>query len=166
MRNLLALCIASIFCIWSGNALAQGRAFTNCGGQIPTGDTVIVGPPPAQDCLVDGGNPGSVYKLAESTITAVSTNTALSPPLPINCTLFLVTAQETSGNAVTGGLIFGTSSGGTQVLSAPAALGANGLLTLNPGAFLAQQIGGSTLYVGSPNWGSAVVNVQAYCLEQ
>ena len=161
----LPVLLAALF-VADGAHAQNGPAFSSC-APIPAGDLVIVGPAPnPSNCLADGGSTTPSSIVQEVKIAGVSANTALSPALPNNCTLFLITAQETSGNAVTGGLIFGTSTGGSQILATGGTLGASGFLTVNPGGFLEQQIGGQTVWVSSSNWGSGVVSVQAYCLEQ
>lgn len=162
----VALILAAL--LFATVARAQNGPAPTVNGMPTAGDLVIWGSDPAKNTLADGGAPSAASKLVEVTVTGVSANTALAPALPANCTLFLVTADETSNNAVTGGIILGTTSGGAQVFTGPGTLGASGTLVVNAGAFNPgeQQIGGSTLYIGSSNWGSGVVNAQAYCLEQ
>lgn len=151
-------------------AHAQNGPAPTTSGMPAAGDLAIWGPDPAKNTLADGGPPtvtaSAGTNFVEVVATAVSANGAFSPALPATCTLMLITAQETSGHAVTGGLTLGTSLGGADVVSSPVTLGASGLATINVGGLLEQQLGGSTLYLGSSSWGSAVVNAQAYCLEQ
>ena len=93
------------------------------------------------------------------TATAVVANGSIGA-LPATAKVRTIYVQETAGHAVAGGVNIGTTSSGSDMASAiPVA--ASGKTTINPGALLVQQVGGSTIYISAASaWAGASLNVQ------
>lgn len=109
----------------------------------------------ACEWVQNAGFPSSLRVLA--TLTANGTVS-----IPAGYAITNILFRETAGNAVTGGIKIGTSSGGTEVVVAQA-VGANGLGSIKDAAILLNYFSFSantTLYVQAVSaWNSASVNL-------
>jgi len=100
-------------------------------------------------------------QILAANLTASSGTTAYQfGYLPPNAVIESITINNTTANAVTGGINIGTSSGGAQILSAQA-VGANGFVRVNGGSLVAQAFkSGANLFVNAvTSWNAASLNI-------
>lgn len=109
---------------------------------------------------------GAIQTTSQPLVSAlnVAANTTVS--LPAGCVIEAVVIQNTTGNAVTGGIKIGTTNGGTDVVLA-LAVGANSLQTVLDAALLKRVFsmsGATTLYIQTVTlWNSSSLNFYFSC---
>ena len=99
---------------------------------------------------------------APSLVTGISVNGAAGV-VPVNRKVRAIYIQNTTANAVTGGVNIGTTSGASDIASA-VAVGANGLVTINAGGLSKQWFSATaaqTVFISDVSaWNSASLNVE------
>lgn len=101
-------------------------------------------------------------------VTTQANNADTTVDILTGYTILQIALQNTNGNAVTGGVKIGTTSGGTEVVVAQA-VGANAILALKDAVVLKNLFSMSaptTLFIQPvASWNSAVVNFQFVCVK-
>jgi len=123
----------------------------------PAGSQGIAGPAGPQGSQGPAGPQGTAGVAPQLGALNIEANTQFATPAPANSFIVWALIRETAGTAVTVGI--GTSAGATDVLS-PQSVAAKSGLMVPIGAFNIGWFGAATpLFVSSPSWGGASVNV-------
>jgi|SRR6185312_13913745 len=155
MRGALALAFA---CLLPFAAAAEDNPYLGSYSTIPP-NTALAN----SNLWADNPVPVALSMDAVRSAVAANDTTTTAVSIPANAVLRAIYINNTTANAVTGGVDIGTTAGGADIIAAQA-VAANAKVVINPGALLVQWFSTSAaqqIFVTAHTaWNSASLNVR------